>query len=69
MKCKILELGERDAWWPERSLFVGLVGEMMEDDLMEYDADTGWASGYFDFDEDLGITTPVFFSEVKIKEI
>lgn len=69
MKCKIMGLGEGDAWWPDRFLFEGLEGEMVEDDLFEYNEMTGWANGYFDCEKEVGVDFPTYFAYVRIKKL
>lgn len=67
MKCKILELGERDGWYPDKELFIGLEGELVEDDVLEIDEETGWARGFFWSDADITVHFPVFFADVRVE--
>lgn len=69
MKCKIVEIHERDAWFPDRELLLGLIGELIEDDVFEWDEDTGWARGWFYPDVPTQVTVPVFLADARIEEI
>ena len=69
MKCKIVEIDQRDGWYSEKELFIGMIGEFLEDDVFEWDEDTGWARGWFYSDTPTKVTMPVFFADVRIEEM